>query len=133
MGYESRIYFVKNLVGSKCLAHEGVGHSDMVASIDLCKLGCSATIDEFLDAFSEETPFAITIPDYDAETGKEVLMDIIEDKYGDRICYAPDKEYLYELANRLCEEIDYDRLRIFRDMLKTAKDSEDIYIVHYGW
>ena len=129
MGYDSRIYFVRDYG----FPEKSIHHSEIVAEIEMWKMGHSDAAMKFREAFTMETPFSIYVEGYDDENEVECLEDVIEDKYGDRLCYAPNSERLYELAKEL-EKTDktYWRFKALRKMIGIFKGMEDIYIVHYG-
>ena len=127
MGYESRIYFCREYNFP-----EPIHHSEIVAMIDMCKMGYSDTVQRFKKCFDVETTFAIYIPGCDEE-GNEIMVDEIEDKYDERIKYASDTERLYELATKMAEEDDYWRFNILKGMIEKFKEYPDIKIVHYGY
>lgn len=127
MGYESRIYFCHEYNFP-----EPIHHSAIVAMIDMCKMGYSQTVHSFIKCFDTETTFSIYIPGCDEE-GNEIMVDEIEDMYGDRIKYASDTERLYELATKMAEESDYWRFDVLKGMIEKFKEYPHIKIVHYGY
>jgi hypothetical protein len=127
MGYESRIYFCREYNFP-----EPIHHSEIIAMIDMCKMGYSDTVMKFRNCFDVETTFAIYIPGCD-EDGNEIMIDETEDKYGDRIKYASDVDELYNLAMKMAEENDYWRFNILKGMIENFKEYPDIKIVHYGY
>ena len=127
MGYESRIYFCQEYNFP-----EPIHHSNIVAMIDMCKMGYSDAVMRFRNCFDTETKFAIHISGCD-ENGNEIMVDEIEDMYGARIKYASDVDKLYNLAVKMAEEDDYWRFNILKGMIEKFKDYPHIKIVHYGY
>lgn len=128
MGYESKIYFCKEYSFP-----EPIHHSDIVAYIDMSKMGYESYVHEFLQAFDTPTPFSIRVEDYNDELDCECMKDVIEDKYGARLCYAFNKDKLYELARKMQKQDGYWRFEKLTEMIKIFKDNDDVYIVHYGY
>lgn len=131
MGYESRLYFVKDFGFGAASSELGVNHSETIAMLDMCKMGRGYydSVDKFLKCFDMETPFSVRVES----------DDVIEDCYGDRLCYCEDKAKLLRRANKILKEVEaiggqvYDRFYIIRDMIKAFVDKDDVYIVHYGY
>lgn len=127
MGYESRIYFCKEYNFP-----EPIHHSEVIATIDMCKMGYSDTVQRFLKCFDTETTFSIYMEGSD-ENGNEIMVDEIEDKYGARLKYASDVEELYKWAKRMAAEDDYWRFKVLENMIRAFKDYPHVKIVHYGY
>ncbi len=141
MGYESKLYFVKDYGFGSATSKFGINDSDTIATLDMSKMGKGyyQSVDKFLNLFDTETPFSLSVLDTN-ETGEyECMVDVIEDKYGTRLCYCKDKAKLLRAANKILKEIEplgekvYDRFYIMRDMIKAFVDKDDVYIVHYGY
>ena len=127
MGYESRIYFCQEYNFP-----EPIHHSQVIAKLDMCKMGYSDTVQRFLKCFDTETTFSIYMEGSD-ENGNEIMVDEIEDRYGARLKYASDVEELYKRAKQMAAEDDYWRFNILEDMIRAFKDYPHVKIVHYGY
>ena len=131
MGYESKFYACRDY-GFKW-SDEKYNASEIVASLDVSKMGYSDTVTVFLNLFSIEAPFGIYLPDYDEETEMEKMMYVHEDKYGAPLCYLSDIDEAITLAIQMYNEDRYWRFKLLIKFLEAFKDEEDIYIVHYGY
>ena len=129
MGYESKFYAVK----SYNFPEKGLKHSQIIATLDMCKMGYGDNVIAFRKLFDTETPFSIYIYDYDTETEEETFIDVSEDKYGERLKYISDKKKGIEFAKRIVDEDDYWRFKILLEFMRTFADYDDVYIVHYGY
>lgn len=127
MGYESKIYFCREYNFP-----DPIHHCEIVAMIDMCKMGYFDTVQKFLKCFDTETKFSLYIPGCD-EDGNEVMVDEIEDKYGARLKYASNVQLLHTLAIQMAEEDDYWRFPILASMIEKFKCYPDVKIVHYGY
>jgi len=128
MGYESKIYFCEEYNFPENKIH----HSQIIAMIDMCKMGYSSSVEDFLQCFDTETTFSIYIPGCDEE-GNETMVDEIEDMYGARLKYASDVEELYQCAKQMANESDYWRFDLLKGMIKKFKKYPNVKIVHYGY
>ena len=70
----------------------------------MCKMGYDDDVVTFRKLFDTETPFSIYMYDYDSETEEEKYMDVIEDKYGDRLKYISNKKKGIEMVKRMIDE-----------------------------
>ena len=141
MGYESKIYFCKDYGFPEGKLH----HSQVVAMIDMDKLGYYKSSARFNKLFDTETPFSIYIEGYNEEKEVEQLQDKVYDCYGDRICYCSDIDALIETVDSLIKEREEEwkkysgknykdyRCRQLKAMLKAFKSDPEIYVVHYGY
>lgn len=130
MGYESKIYFVRDYgVGNK----NGLTDSTTVAMIDMGKMGYKGEIEKFKKLFDVETPFNLYVVDYDELTGCENYMAVYEDKYGDRLKFAQIDDLIKQIDKVIKEVPDYIRFKQLKGMLKAFKDDPEIYVVHYGY
>ncbi len=135
MGYESKLYFVKDFGFKPANDKFGLNCSDIIAILDMSKMGYGYYDDvtKFVKMFDTETPFSLSVPTVD-EDGNERYMEVIEDPYGKRLCYCKDKSALLRQADLIIQHSDpYDRFYYMRDMIKAFEDKDDIYIVHYGY
>lgn len=128
MGYESKFYAVKEYDFPK-----DIHHSQIIATLDMCKMGYDDDVVAFRKLFDTETPFSIYIYDYDTETEEEKYMDVIEDKYGDRLKYISNKKKGIEILKRIIDNDNYWRFKILLEFMRTFADYDDVYIVHYGY
>ena len=128
MGYESKFYAVKEYDFP-----EGIHHSQIIATLDMCKMGYDDDVVAFHKLFDTETPFSIYMYDYDSETEEEKYMDVIEDKYGDRLKYISDKKKGIEMVKRIIDNDDYWRFKLLLEFMRTFADYDDVYIVYYGY
>lgn len=137
MGYESKIYFCRRYNHS--YLNKKYHPSEIIAQIDMCKMGYSDAIIKFRNLFNKETDFTLFINDYNDETEREEWMDVIEDRYGDRLCYGDITELRKQMSNVIKESEEngqpYWRFYLLYDMLKSFEKNggEDIYVVHYGY
>lgn len=129
MGYESKFFAVKEYQ----FPTEGLHHSEIIATLDMCKMGDDPEIAEFLDLFDTETTFSIYMGDCDPETGEEVMMDVSEDKYGDRLCYLTEKKKAIALIKSVMDREDYWRFNLLLEFLRMFAKYDSVYIVHYGY
>lgn len=132
MGYESKFYAVRDY-GFKSSNNTPYTCSEIVASLDMSKMGYSNTVTEFLDLFDTETPFTIYIGDCD-EDGNEVMMEVHEDRYGVPLNYMSDIKKGITQVKKMIKEDDYWRFKLLLNFLKMFEECpENIYIVHYGY
>ena len=131
MGYESKFFAVKKYVIPSSI--DGYNASEIVASLDMCKMGYSSLVTELLGLFNNKADFALMLPSYDEEKEAEVITDRIDDQYGAPICYIEDKERAIEIVKQLEKQDNYRRFRFLRKFIKMFKDDNDIYICHYGY
>lgn len=130
MGYESKIYFVRDYdFGNK----NGLTDSETVAMIDMSKMGYTDEARKFIGLFTLETPFNLYVVDYDEETENEKYMAVFEDKYGERLKYARIDELIEQIDEVIKAEPKYKRAKQLKGMLKAFKDDPEIYVVHYGY
>ena len=127
MGYESKIYFCREYNFPN-----PIHHCEIIAMIDMCKMGYSDTVQKFLKCFDTETEFSLYVPGCD-EDGNEVMADEIEDKRGARLKYASNETLLHTLAIQMAEENDYWRFPILASMIEKFKCYPGVKIVHYGY
>ena len=128
MGYESKFYAVKEYDFPK-----GIHHSQIIAILDMCKMGYDAAVVAFRKLFDTETPFSIYMYDYDSETEEGKYMYVIKDKYGDRLKYISNKKKGIEMVKRMINTDNYWRFKILLEFMRTFADYDDVYIVHYGY
>lgn len=136
MGYESKLYFVRDYGFGK--KDTDITYSDTIAVLDMSKMGYGRypSVTKFVNMFNKETPFSIRVDKYDEDNDCERMVDAIEDCYGNRLCYCADKNKLLRQANKIIEETaddPYERFFVMRDMINAFKDMNDVYIVHYGY
>lgn len=127
MGYESKIYFCNEYDFP-----DPIHHCEIIAMIDMCKMGYSDTVREFLKCFDTETEFSLYLPECDEE-GNEVMTDVIEDKYGARLKYASNVQLLHRWAVQMAKEDKYWRFSILASMIEKFKCYPDVKIVHFGY
>lgn len=129
MGYESKIYFVKELQ-----IDENTSHGLVLATYDASKLGYTKEAEAFRNCFDTETRFPIETNTWNEEIGEYVVTSTYTDAYGSRICYASDIVKLYNAAIDL-RELDKD-YRVFSELailILIFSKRKDIKIVHYGY
>ena len=130
MGYESRIYFVRRYDHIK--DDNGYYHSNIVASLEMFKMGYDEYTDNILKAFDTPTDFTLWLPECN-ENYEEVMQEVNEDKYGKHLMYASNKEALYKavkIAN--ANNPYYPYFNVFEKLVEQFKGWDNIYIVHYG-
>lgn len=128
MGYDSKFYAVKEYDFP-----DGIHYSEIIATLDMCKMGDGDDVVTFRKLFDTETPFSIYICDDDSETEEEKCMDVIEDKYGDRLKYISNKKKGIEMVKRIIDNDNYWRFKLLLEFMRTFADYDDVYIVHYGY
>ena len=106
MGYESRFYIVRKYNFESMI--QGFAASEIVASLDMCKMGYDHHLFDF---FTCQAPFVLRIDEYDEDTDCEMMTDVIEDKYGDRIMYCTDINGAIEEVKRM---IKIKKINIFK-------------------
>jgi len=129
MGYESKFYAVK----SYDFPENGLKHSEIIATLDMCNMGYDDDVMTFRKLFDKETPFFIYMYDYDPETEEEKYMPVIEDRYRDRLKYISNKKRGIEMVKKIIDNDNYWRFKILLEFMKTFADYDDVYIVHYGY
>ena len=133
MGYESRFYAVKKYYFESSI--KGKSASEIVAELDMSKMGYDSRICEFRDLFKNEADFTLHLLEYDDELGGYNYKDVTKDAYGAELCYIA-KEDIPKAIKLINNQIRYDsywRFKLLRDFLKMFKDCDNIYIVHYGY
>lgn len=129
MGYESKIYFCrKHLISA---FERDYFSSEIIAMIDMRKMGYDDEVMKFRKLFNKDTDFGIYIPSSDEE-GNEIACYEIEDMYGEHIKYGNIKELINQLKEVIKKD-DYWRFKLLLSMLEMFKDVPDIYVVHYGY
>lgn len=129
MGYESKFFAVREYQFPK----DGLHHSDVIATLDMCKMGYEDEIMDFRNLFDTETPFTIRMFEYNPETEEEEMMEVHEDKYGEALKYITDKRKGIELIKNVMDKDDYWRFKLLLEFMKMFADYDDVYIVHYGY
>lgn len=129
MGYESKIYFVRDYG----FPEKGLHHSEIVAMLDVSKMGYNIYVQDFLNCFDTETEFSLYLNGYDKDKEIECLMYTSEDEYGSRLKYASDTERLYLCAKKMKTNDNYWRFKPLVQMIKVFKDFPDVKIVHFGY
>ena len=133
MGYESKIYFCRRY-NIPDFDKERYKTGEIIASIDMCKMGYSDPVRKFLDLFDTEVDFAI----HD-EFVSDSYTTTVEDCYGDHLCYGDitklRKQMKKILDNEEATGNRYWRFYILYDMLNTFENNSDgdIYVVHFGY
>lgn len=130
MGYDSRFYAVRDYKFSNTFV-DGYSTSEMIASLEMWKMGYSDKVKELLNLFDTKIPFTLYIGSCDDE-GNEVMKDVIEDLYGDHICYLSDKEKAIKILKEIIKEDDYERFKWLLKFIKMFRHKDDVYICHYG-
>lgn len=141
MGYESKIYFVKAYEFGSDYNESGFNSSQIIAVIDMCKMGHTKEVEKFKDLFNKETPFCIVTDDFKvSDDGHGVLTDTITDCYGKRLCYGDMLELIEQLEKVIKEDEEnngfiYWRFNVLLDMLKSFNhnNAEKVFAVHYGY
>lgn len=129
MGYESKFFAVREYQFPK----DGLHHSDVIATLDMCKMGNEDEIMDFRNLFDTETPFTIRMFEYNPETEEEEMMEVHEDKYGETLKYITDKRKGIELIKNVMNKNDYWRFKLLLEFMRMFADYNDVYIVHYGY
>ena len=131
MGYESKFYAVKkyDFKATKDLKYDA---SEIIATLDVSKMGYSDNVNKFLSLFDKEAPFMLWIDGYDSEKEAEVMVYTHEDRYGEPITYITDKKKGIKLLKEIIKEDDYWRFDLLLRFMKAFKDHDDVYICHYG-
>lgn len=128
MGYESKFFAVRDYQ----FPEDGLHHSEVIATLDMCKMGYEDEIMDFRNLFDTETPFTIRMFEYNPETEEEEMMDVHEDKYGETLKYITDKRKGIELIKNVMDKNDYWRFKLLLEFMRMFADYDDVYIVHYG-
>jgi len=135
MGVESRFYFCKDYgFGNK----KGTTDAEIVAMMDVSKMGYEPEAMKFFELFDKETPFNLYLSTTDEE-GNEVMAPVIEDPYGDRLKYGDYEELIPQLKKVIQEDKTlrgntYWRYKPLMAMLKEfSKADEKIYCVLYQY
>ena len=134
MGYETKYYAVKRY-DFKSFINKGYNASEIVAMIDMCKMGYDKDITEFYNLFTEEADFVLYMEDYNEEIDKDVMTDVTEDRYGRELCYIPRDKIgrAIEIFENKVKVDNYWRYELLLNFFKTFEKYEDIYIVLYGY
>jgi hypothetical protein len=108
--------------------------SRTIAILDVRALGSNEYTRAFEECFSQDTDFVLNYREYDENIDGDSYQEIIEDKMGRRLRYAPDPEELYKRTKELCENTDVsnylDNLNTF---IKSFKDNKTIRFVLYQY
>lgn len=131
MGYESKFYAVRKYNFDSDV--KGYRATEIVATLDMCKMGYSDKVAEFLGLFDTKADFTLRLEDYNNEKDRYEMMDIIEDKYGSPLCYISDKEEGIKVVKEMIKQDDYWRFPLLLKFLKMFRDCDNVYIVHYGY
>ena len=117
----------------------GIKSSRVVAYTEIKDLRGSDFGEDFVRCFSKETPFAIYWEDFrndvqyieTGEVGCEAMMDVIEDKFGHRLKFAPNKEELLIRAKALAEHDDDWHMKALVSLIESYKDYSHLEFVLY--
>ncbi|SEA00303.1 hypothetical protein SAMN05216349_103180 [Oribacterium sp. KHPX15] len=130
MSVNCKLYFVREY-DFPDESIEGVSASGIVAMYDIGAFGYDVYQMNFIECFFPDTPFSLLVNKYDDELQVERLKSTITDAYGSRLSYASSNQKLYKCAQKIFKSDPSCRMRYLRDVIKTFKDDENIYIVLY--
>lgn len=136
MGYESKFYAVRDYGFGAESSKNGKNHCEIIATLDMGNMGYNDAVSDFLRCFDTESPVELYLPDaeYNSELGINIEGYADEDSYGEKLCYASDKEELFEKA-KVVQKLDrnYEQFKWLVSFIKMFKDNEDILLIHYGY
>ena len=120
MGYESKLYVVEK---SSRIVEEGKRYGQIIAMIDMCKLG-----DSFIRVLNE---YSATDCYIYADGNDEPTF---EDKYGDPLVEIPLADMI-DILDELSQETDYRRFAPAIALLGGFNLDEwgDLVVLHYGY
>lgn len=136
MGYESKFYAVRDYGFGANYSKNRKNRCEIVASLDISKMGYNETVSKFLDCFDTESPVELYLPDkkYEEKSNEYVADYVDEDCYGDKLKYASDKENLYNCAKEVLKtDKNWPGFKMLVDFIKMLKDYDDIMIIHFGY
>lgn len=130
MGYESKVYVVKEYDSEYCTVHNRLPYGDIIAIFNLCKMSYDLICGKsFKDLFTEERTC-----DFYADDGDTVIE---EDCYGSAIKKAKDNSDVLDWLKKHCERHKNDpwyREKAFRDFLKSLEKQQVTYsLYHFGY
>ena len=132
MGNYGTLYFVKPLK-YKDRDYPERDASDIIAMLHLGNFGCDQYEMDFIDCFDINISFTIDVTKYDEKYKTEVLKATITDGYGSELQAARSNIELYKYAKKMFKDSPTKRNKLLKNILKTFRNDDTMYIVLYQY